>query len=68
MADHSGGTGGKKVRLDLRGVTFMDDRATRLLREVHRTSGREVLAECPLTKYFAERITRETEKNGNEGD
>lgn len=46
----------------------MDDRGTRLLREVHRTSGREVLAECPLTKYFAERITRETEKNGNEGD
>lgn len=59
--------GAKKFRLDLRGVMFMDDRGTKLLREIHRTSGAEVLADSPLTKYFAQRITREIERNESEG-
>ena len=59
--------GSKKLRLDLRGVTFVDGSGTALLREIHRTSGAEVLADSPLTKYFAERIMREIEKTGNEG-
>ena len=56
--------GSKKVRLDLRNVTFVDERGTDLLREIHRTSGAEILADSPLTKYFAERIMREEEKKG----
>lgn len=59
--------GTKKLRLDLRGVTFVDDRGTKLLREVHRTSGAEVVAKCPLTKYFAARISGEI-RDGDEGD
>ena len=55
--------GTKKLRLDVRGVTFMDDRGTALLRKIHRMSSAEVLANSPLTKYFAERIKREIEKN-----
>jgi len=54
--------GKRKLRLDLRGVLFVDERGTKLLREIHRTSGAEVLADCPLTKYFAERIARDIEK------
>lgn len=50
--------GSKKLRLDLRGVTFMDERGTTLLREIHRTSGGEILASSPLTNYFAEQIRR----------
>ena len=57
----------KKLCLDLRGVTFVDDRGTGLLREIHRMSGAEVLADSPLTKYFAARITREIVRNENEG-
>lgn len=59
--------GTKRLRLDVRGVTFMDDRGTALLRKIHRMSGAEVLANSPLTKYFAERIKREIEKAENGG-
>jgi hypothetical protein len=61
------GLGPKKLLLDLRGVTFMDGRGTALLRQIHRTSGAEVLANSPLTKHFAERIMRGIEKTENEG-
>ncbi len=57
----------KKLRLDLRGMTFMDGRGTELLREIRRASGAEVLADSPLTKYFAERIMREMENSESEG-
>ena len=57
----------KQLRLDLRGVTFVDGRGTELLREIRRTSGAEVLADSPLTKYFAEQIMRKVEKTENEG-
>jgi hypothetical protein len=60
--------GARKLRLDLRGLMYVDARGTKLLREIHRTSGAEVLADGPLTKYFAERITRENKRNANEGD
>jgi len=58
--------GSRKLRLDVRGVTFMDGRGTALLREIHKLSGAEVLADCPLTKYFAQLIMGdvETEENG----
>ena len=59
--------GSKKLRLDLNGVTFVDDRGTALLRQIHRVSGAEVSANTPLTRYFAERITRKNEKAENEG-
>jgi len=59
--------GARKVRLDVRGLTFMDKRGTALLREIHRTSGADVVASSPLTKYFAEQIIREIEQTENEG-
>ena len=59
--------GSKKIRLDVRGVTFMDSRGTALLQEIQRMSGAEVLADSPLTKYFAERIMREIKNTEKEG-
>jgi hypothetical protein len=50
--------------MDLRGVTFVDARGTEMLREIQQASGAEVLADSPLTKYFAERIKDENRKNG----
>jgi ABC-type transporter Mla MlaB component len=59
--------GMKKLRLDIRSVTFMDSRGIALLREIRKLSGAEVLADCPLTKYFAQRIMQEVETEGNLG-
>jgi len=59
--------GAKKLQLDLRGLTFVDESGTKLLREIHRASRAEILANSPLTKYFAERILQEPEKTENEG-
>lgn len=59
--------GSKKLRLDVRGVMFMDNRGTALLRKIHRMSGAEVVANSPLTNYFAEQIRREIKQFENEG-
>jgi hypothetical protein len=59
--------GSKKLRLDLCGLSFMDAKGTALLREIYRTSRAEILADTPLTKYFAERIAREAESTEDEG-
>jgi len=59
--------GSRKLRLDMRGVMFMDDRGTALLRQIHRMSGAEVLANSPLTKYFAEQIRRGIKQIEKEG-
>ena len=55
-------SGSKKIRLDLRAVTFVDESGTAMLRNIHWISGAEVLADSPLTNYFAQRIMREIEK------
>ena len=60
-----GDLGAKKLRLDVRGVMFMDERGTSLLRQIHRMSGAEVLANSPLTNYFAEQIRREIKQIEN---
>jgi hypothetical protein len=59
--------GSKKLLLDLCGLTFVDESGTRLLREIHRASGAEILANSPLTKYFAERIMQEPDETENKG-
>jgi anti-anti-sigma regulatory factor len=46
--------GSKKLRVDLRGVTFMDMTGRQLLAEIHAKTGAEFLADTPMTKYFAE--------------
>ncbi len=39
-----------------------------MLREIQQASGAEVLADSPLTKYFAEQIKKKIEKTEEEGD
>jgi hypothetical protein len=59
--------GSKQLRLDLRGVTFVDGRGTEMLREIQQASSAEVLADSPLTKYFAEQIRTKIKKAEDKG-
>ena len=45
--------GGKQLRLDLRGVAFVDERGRRLLQEIYQETKASFLANSPLTHYFA---------------
>ncbi len=49
-------TSQKELRLDIRNVTFMDRDGTQVLREIVRATGAEVLADSPLTQYFAKQV------------
>ncbi|MGA7315153.1 MAG: hypothetical protein WBX22_14380 [Silvibacterium sp.] len=46
-------TNQKTLRLDICNVTFIDRDGTRILREIVRATGAEVLADSLLTQYFA---------------
>lgn len=50
----------KKLQLDIRGVTFVDSKGTQILREIVRETGAELLADSPLTQYFANQAKCET--------
>jgi len=50
----------KKLALDLRGVTFVDEAGLQLLREIYRATRAEMIATSPLTKHFAEQAMRLT--------
>jgi hypothetical protein len=45
----------KRLRLDICGLTFADQKGSQILREIVRTTGAEVVADSPLTQYFANR-------------
>ena len=45
------------LRLDIRGVTFADEKGAHILREIVRETGAAVLSDSPLTKYFANQAT-----------
>jgi hypothetical protein len=45
------------LRLDIRGVTFADQKGTRVLQEIVRETGAEILSDSPLTQYFANQAT-----------
>ncbi|HTZ58313.1 MAG TPA: hypothetical protein VMB49_09465 [Acidobacteriaceae bacterium] len=46
-------TSHKRLRLDICGVTFADARGTRIFGEIVRQTGAEIIADTPLTRYFA---------------
>lgn len=50
--------GPKKLRLDLRGLTFVDSDGARLLSEIYRKNRPQFLTNTPLSKYFAEQAIR----------
>ncbi len=45
------------LRLDIRGVTFADQKGTHVLQEIVRETGAEILSDSPLTQYFANLAT-----------
>ena len=47
----------KKLALDLCGMTFADDSGIALLRDIHRATGAEMLADSLLTRHFVEQVT-----------
>jgi hypothetical protein len=47
----------KRLQLDIRGVSFADHKGSRILREIVRATGAEIVADSPLTQYFASRAT-----------
>ena len=54
--------GSKKLVIDLCGVIHMDPEARRLLAEMHKKTGADLLADTPMTKYFAEEARRRSKK------
>jgi ABC-type transporter Mla MlaB component len=60
--------GSKLLRIDLRGVSFMDAGGAELLREIYASSGAEILADTPLTKHYAQRITQESDLQSQRRD
>jgi anti-anti-sigma regulatory factor len=50
--------GTRELRLDMRGVSFVDGEGQQLLREIHQQTGATFLADSPLTTYFADLATQ----------
>ena len=50
---------GKKLSLDLRGMTFVDKNGVEALRRIYGYTTAEILADTPMTQDFARKI-RET--------
>jgi anti-anti-sigma regulatory factor len=59
--------GSKELRLDLRGVAFVDARGRQLLREIYQKTNACFLADSPLTRYFADDARQQSPKHGEEG-
>jgi hypothetical protein len=54
--------GSKKLSVDLRGVTYVDQAGRDLLADIHNEADAELLADTPLTKYFAEEAEKANRK------
>ena len=52
--------GTRTLRLDICGVTFVDERGKRILREIFRETGAEILSNTPLSNHFAEQTRQKT--------
>ena len=51
---------GKKLSLDLRGMTFVDRNGVETLSRICGLTGAEILADTPLTQDFARKIRKTT--------
>ena len=55
--------GDKQLSVDLRGVTFLDEQASRLLAEIYAKAHAEFIADTPLSKYFAQQAQQNVRSN-----
>jgi anti-anti-sigma regulatory factor len=53
----------KKLVVDLCGVLHMDSEARRILAEIYKQTGADLLANTPMTEYFAEDARRRSKKS-----
>lgn len=51
--------GSKKLRLDLRGVSFVDVDGRELLHEIYDKTHAGFLTDSPLTRYYAEQAMKQ---------
>ncbi len=59
--------GPKELRLDLRGVAFVDSKGRQLLQEIHQRTNASFLADTPLTRHFADDAMQKFSKDGEKG-
>jgi hypothetical protein len=59
---------GKKLSLDLCGLTFIDDAGLNVLREIYGATNATFIADSPLTKHFVEQIIRGGAKSSEKGN
>ena len=59
--------GSKNLRLDLRGVSFVDVSGQRLLHEIYQKTHAAFLADTPLTHYFASEAMQQKSYDTNQG-
>ena len=53
----------RKLVVDLRGVMHMDSEGRRLLSEIYNQTGAELLADSPMTHYFADEARRQSQRS-----
>jgi hypothetical protein len=58
--------GSRNLCLDICGMTFIDEEGKRILRDIFRATGAEILADSPLTKQFANEVSQVLENDGTE--
>lgn len=54
------GLSGRKLAIDLCGVTFVDEAGLELLREIYGRTRATMVSNSPLTRHFAEQATEPT--------
>jgi hypothetical protein len=54
----SASLGSKRIKVDLCGVLYMNEGGRKILAEIHNTTGADLIADSPMTKYFAEEAQR----------
>lgn len=57
--------GSRALQIDLCGVTFMDQAGRNLLASIYAQTGAQLLANTPMTKYFAEEAIRAKQDYSN---
>ena len=53
----------RKLIVDLYGVLHMDPEARRLLAQIYRQTGADILTNTPMTEYFAEEARRRSKNS-----
>lgn len=59
---------GKKLSLDLSGLTFIDDAGLSVLSEIYGATDATFIADSPLTRHFVDQIIRGGAKSGEKGN